>query len=53
MDSLKQKLQDAYIQGYRKANIIAGISHGNCEEKTAIKEFNNWYENNHSTNNGD
>jgi hypothetical protein len=53
MDSLKQKLQDAYIQGYRKANIIAGISHGNCEEKTAIKEFNNWYENNHSTKNGD
>jgi hypothetical protein len=42
---LNKMLQDAYVQGYRKANITAGVIHGDIEEKTAIKEFKNWFKN--------
>lgn len=43
----RQLLHDAYIEGYRKANITAGIIHGDKEERVSIQEFYNWYENTH------
>lgn len=47
---LKDTLKDAYIEGYRKMAITAGVIYNDSNEKEAIEQFNNYFENKYSVN---